>query len=258
MIEPFFFGEEGKKLFGVYHPPMIRSECNAGIVLCYPMGIEYFRCHHIYTKLANILASAGIHVLRFDFFSCGDSDGDDYEATIGQWISDISSAVELLRSSYNLRAIHLFGCRLGGCLASMCGSELGNIDKIILWDPIVSGTDYLKELAKLHQHWQLKTYGRLLTEAENEVLGFMISDELAGGLKKIDLMTIESPPAHDVFLIESVPDPKTEYSEHLRRLVQHFSYKHISLPGMWSDLEKIVTTEAQFLKDAINWLCSER
>ncbi len=45
------------------------------IVLCHPWGQEYLRAHRSMRQLGNLLAAAGHHVFRLDYFGTGDSGG---------------------------------------------------------------------------------------------------------------------------------------------------------------------------------------
>ena len=83
-MEPFYFGKSPRALFGVYHPPKAGMTRKTGVVLCYPMGHEYVYSHRAFLRLAMLLSSAGFHVLRFDFYGCGDSEGDCKEGKIRQ------------------------------------------------------------------------------------------------------------------------------------------------------------------------------
>jgi len=61
----FYFGAGERRLFGVYTPA--RHGGRRGAVLCPPWGQEYLRAHRSIAQLANTLATAGVHVLRFDY-----------------------------------------------------------------------------------------------------------------------------------------------------------------------------------------------
>jgi len=39
------------------------------------------------------LANVGFHVLRFDYYGCGDSSGDSEQGEIRQWLIDILTAL---------------------------------------------------------------------------------------------------------------------------------------------------------------------
>ena len=149
-MEPFFFRKTAKPLLGIYHPPQISTVRNVGVILCYPMGQEYIRSYRSLQKLAGLLSSVGIHVLRFDYYGCGDSDGDGTQSSIQQWIDDILTAVNELKEGCGLEKVCLVGLRLGAALAIIAGTRRADIDSIILWDPVIDGKRYLEESTSLH------------------------------------------------------------------------------------------------------------
>ncbi len=85
----FFFGDAERTLYGVHHHPSTTSQ-QIAILLCYPLGHEYMRSHRAFVRLSDQLAVKGFHVLRFDYFSTGDSAGDDGEACLDDWLGDIA------------------------------------------------------------------------------------------------------------------------------------------------------------------------
>jgi len=53
-MEPFYFRQPSRPLFGVYHPAQPGKSRNVGVVLCHPMGQEYVRSHRSLLQLAHI------------------------------------------------------------------------------------------------------------------------------------------------------------------------------------------------------------
>src|SRR6476620_8559273 len=95
MMTPRFFGDAARQLYGVYHAPEGRAR-EAGVVLCNPGPQEYRHTHWAFRKLAGMLARAGFHVLRFDYFATGDSAGRDDEGSLDQWVLDVATAAREL------------------------------------------------------------------------------------------------------------------------------------------------------------------
>ena len=73
-MKPLFFGEANRRLYGVYHPPAKPSR--HAVLLCYPGMQEYNAAHWMFRRLATSLSREGHHVLRFDYYGTGDSDGE--------------------------------------------------------------------------------------------------------------------------------------------------------------------------------------
>lgn len=261
-MEPFYFGEPAKPLFGIYHPPQTRTSCEVGIVLCYPMGQEYIRSHRSLVRLTEFLSSVGFHVLRFDYYGCGDSGGGCYQGSVRQWINDISTAVNELNGGYDLEKVCLVGLRLGGALAMMAGVSRGDIDSIVIWDPVIDGAIYLSELIRLHDEWLRGSFAKTQLDHKHgdhcEVLGFPMTDSLKQELTDINLLTLERKPANSVFIVASNEVTKNKLlSEHLERINAKPNYEYISAPKVWiknDDGNSKGLVPIPILKSIINWI----
>jgi len=241
MMEPFYFGNSARSLFGIYHPPQLEKARNVGVILCYPMGEDYIRSHRAFVRLAMLLSSAGFHTLRFDYYGCGDSEGDSDQGEIRQWLADISTAVEELKGGSDLNQICLAGLRLGGNLAMLAGAERGDIDGIVLWNPVINGRKYIEELTTLHQE-KIRNFFpgvKSFSEGESyrEALGFPLPDSMLKDLEKLDLYAIRQKPASKILFIESSDVSEDgRFREHLNSIGVSLRYKHI--PGFEPWIER--------------------
>ena len=150
-MNPFFFGSRERALYGVYHPPRVQGRGRGpvgreGVVLCYPFGVEYMRAHRAFRQLTTLLTRQGLHVLRFDYYGTGDSMGEGSEADLAGWTGDVGTAIQELRDTAGLARVGLIGLRLGGALAARAAVGRDDVDRLVLWDPVVSGSHYLASL----------------------------------------------------------------------------------------------------------------
>ena len=153
-MTPFYFGEGERRLLGVYDPAEhAGSRTPQAVVFCAPWGPEYIITHRALRSLALNLSSAGRHVLRFDYFGVGDSAGEIEEGEFEGWLDDIEMAIEELKSMVGAPRVSLVGLRLGASMAAEVASRRTDIDKLTLWDPVVSGSAYLEELDIAHAAW---------------------------------------------------------------------------------------------------------
>ena len=146
-MNSFFFGKKG--LYGVYHEANPECEKDSGIVLCHPLGLEYIRCYWAIKQLAVRLARDGHHVIRFDYSHTGNSAGENHEANIDMWCEDILTALQELQDIASTQYISLAGLRFGALLAVKF-SESYPLENIVLWEPVISGSDYLRQLQFLN------------------------------------------------------------------------------------------------------------
>ena len=146
-MTPFYFGDRRRRLFGIFEPAVATSVGKRAAVLCYPWGAEYVHAHRAMRQLAVRLSAAGIDILRFDYFGTGDSAGEMVDADLAGWETDIELAIEELRDIVGSARMTLIGLRLGATLAARVAARRPrDVDTLVLWDPILSGPDYLASL----------------------------------------------------------------------------------------------------------------
>lgn len=174
----FHFGPSRRPLFGVYDAPGRMSR--RGVVLCPAWGNEHLRAHKAMRRLAVLLADAGFHVLRFDYYGTGDSGGDTLDARPSEFAADARTAIEELRDVGGVTRVSLVGLRLGAMVAARAVAGRRDVDRVVLWDPVLDPAEHLEEL--------LTGYGRHPapepgTDGVLEASGFALSpafrDELA-------------------------------------------------------------------------------
>ena len=211
-----FFGPAHARLFGALHTP--RSNAGqAGVVLCYPMGQEYMRIHRTYVELARSLADSGRHILRFDYYGCGDSGGETTDGSLRQWTDDIRQAIQELCSQTGVRNVYLVGARIGANLALNVGITTDGVAGVVLWEPIVNGADYLAALRRSHRdllasNTKLEGYEqRQLPNCFAELVGFPVTKELYDELATIDLLaTSSSNKSLDLLVLANSDKPSLE------------------------------------------------
>ena len=207
-MNPLYFGASERQLFGVYRPPGRQPGRNRGVVLCNPFGDEAIKAHRAYRLLATRLAQERFHVLRFDYYGTGDSGGGDEQGTMAQWLADIGAAVDELKDASGAAKVSLAGLRLGAALALLAGDARRDVDRVALWDPILRGDEYLRELARCHDSYmrrELRNWRRPMVSAggDHEVMGFPVSRALRRELEAIDLRSFEPRQLKQVALVTS-------------------------------------------------------
>jgi pimeloyl-ACP methyl ester carboxylesterase len=212
-MQAFNFGSTRRRLFGLYLPAAAASRPPAGVVICPPFGHEYIRTHRTIRNLAMRLSEDGLHVLKFDYFGCGDSAGGADEGTLAQWQVDVSAAIDELKDMTGLPAVSLVGVRLGAALAALAAAKRRDIRTLILWDPVLRGASYLDELQSLQAEW-LKTRPRVRGQAEvspdAELIGFPLTPVLRDEFRAVDIMALPRWPARRIVTLAtagSEPDP---------------------------------------------------
>jgi alpha-beta hydrolase superfamily lysophospholipase len=202
-VNPIFFGDSRRPLFGVHHAPGGPALPFAA-VLCNPFGQEYLRAHRSLRELASRLAYAGLHVLRFDYYGTGDSAGESGEGRPDEWVGDVALAVEEVRSASGRGRVCLLGLRLGGTLAALASARRDDVEALVLWDPVLRGSDYAGELRRRHEAWMKDhVQGTPARSGVDESLGFPLPARLVEGLASVDLDAIAAPPARRILFVSS-------------------------------------------------------
>jgi pimeloyl-ACP methyl ester carboxylesterase len=237
-MNPFYFGTQDRQLFGIYEAAR-GSKASRAVVVCHPWGTEYIHAYRAMRQLTKMLTVNGIHTLRFDYFGTGDSAGDSTAGDLNGWQTDIHSAIEELVDTTGATQISLVGLRLGATLAANVAVRLGAaINSLVLWDPVVSGSEYLTEM-----HHSART-GWLLPKSAparpadqgggHEIMGFPLTESMAASVKGIDLAAVA--PALPGRTLVVVSQPLRSHESLRRALSQRpapLTIEYIGIPPGW-------------------------
>ncbi len=207
----FRFGPPGQQLYGVFHPSTGLPRRNISVLLCNPFGQEAVRTNRLYRMLAERLATKGYDILRFDYFATGESAGQDDQGDLDRWREDIVEAHrELARRSRTRRQVWL-GARLRATLALLSSGQAEHAPELlILWDPVVDGGSYLRELDLGHARQIRSSFSivpaGLTTARQREALGFATSESFEAQLASLCLERLASTRTRQVRLLAPVTD----------------------------------------------------
>jgi len=227
-VQPLFFGDRETSLFGCLHPSDVSGANATGVVLCPPLGFEYHRSHRAFRTLGKRLAKKGYPVLRFDYTGCGDSSGDDDDIRLPRLIEDVALALSELRARSKVGRVVLVGRRLGGSVAALAAARSGDVDGVVLWDPVVRGSLFLDEMEGVHREWVTNYRGRVSVRQQEpeelerasgdalEAVGFRFHPEFVAQVADLDLLRLTSRPGRSVLIVD------TDSKEHSGSLDSHF------------------------------------
>ncbi len=203
--------------------------------------------HRAYRHLSVLLAKSGLHVLRFDYYGCGDSSGEFEDADVEHWLSDLSVAIDEIKDAGGLSTVSLIGFRLGASLAALASTTRTDISRLVLWDPVVNGKQYIAELRESHGEWRrnhlpgaadvVSDNGQAKSENSGklEIIGFPISPKLHDGLEGIDLLKIKNTLAEQIHIFDSLELRKnTDLRDHFASLKANVNYEFVSGSQSWS------------------------
>ena len=232
-----YFGRPDKRLFGCFNATRAAGSRPVAVVICQPIGHEYINAHRALRQLALRLAGIGFPILRFDYFGCGDSEGDATEGRVGEWIDNLSEAISEISQRTNPSHLCLVGLRLGASLALLTAARRNDIHSLVLWDPIVKGSKYIAELTSLNREqlrFRPKPNEGRPQEWPKDIIGFPIARDLYDEIDSIDLLTIRAKPAENIFIVDSEHDTdRADLKTNLENLRVSVALQHIDAPLIW-------------------------
>ena len=108
------------------------------------------------------------------------------EASVRGWEEDIETAIEELQDTSGATRIALVGLRLGATLAThVAVRNKKRVEALALWDPVVSGSEYLDELLACTPGRPVANEGDSLA-----VRGFPLTSVFAEELRTLDLVQL--------------------------------------------------------------------
>jgi exosortase A-associated hydrolase 2 len=246
--QPFFFKGKGYRLFGVIHDPEGQSNAR-GCVFCHPFAEEKLWTHRVIVNFARILAQNGYHVLRFDYMGNGDSEGEFEESSVDTYLDDIRSAAEWLQGNRLIKnGTSLLGLRFGATLACMAADMHLKVSRLILWEPIVDGSKYMKEMLRINISTQSAVYREIRQNSEA-----LVEQMKAGGTVNVDGYEMSWQLYEQVNRIKILEGPRNFNGKTLlveiNRLPSNNELRLKSLAGLYCEAAVVEAVEEPFWKE---------
>lgn len=236
--EPIYFGPGGS-LFGMFHAAARPRPRTVAIVLCHPIGHEYFRVHRAFRNIAVALSRFGFPVLRFDYYGTGDSHDDPQDATLERWQGDVAAAVDEVRRRSRVPRAAIVGLRLGATIAWLESLRRTDLDLLVMWEPVVNGRVYLERLRRVEQGWLTDPARKAPADGERAarvLLGFPLSQRLEEQLNGVDLTAGSLPAsAHVIALFAAEAADEAAWRQRLVTTYGARSSAVLSSGADWSD-----------------------
>ncbi|MEE4110253.1 MAG: hydrolase 2, exosortase A system-associated [Halieaceae bacterium] len=142
----FIPGARGQLFAALRHPGPDRT-CISALLCVMPLAEEMNRCRRLVALQARVLAAAGIAVLCVDPYGCGDSEGEFADADWNTWLDDLRVARDWLGTRTGL-TVDVWAIRHGALLAADA-FRAALPQRILLWQPVVSGSAALREMLRV-------------------------------------------------------------------------------------------------------------
>lgn len=212
LIESFHAGRRGQRRYCSLHHPATGLMRSTGIVLCHPLGNEYFRSHRTYIRLADRLAQFGFPVMRFDYAGTGDAEGSECHARLREWVQDAIDAADGLRARESLSRIALAGMRFGATISALAASQIESACLLFLWDPVEDGAQYIEQQLRLHasmlrdlQRFPRSRQDTTAGEDTVELVGARYAATLLDDIRAIQQDDAATPSIRDIIVAQHAP-----------------------------------------------------
>ncbi|MDJ0793298.1 MAG: alpha/beta hydrolase [Woeseiaceae bacterium] len=195
MARAFFFGDRppgSAHLFGTVTHVSPSAKPAFAVLMCHAFSEERQKSYRSTYLFARQLASVGIPSMRFDYFGTGDSRGNLSDVTLHSMTDDTVEACHEIRERFQVDSIVLLGVRLGAAVATRAANRLGDIDRMIFWNPVIEGRRFLRDLTRTEAMINLARKKRPSAEQKVDVTGIEVdadtlSETMASQLKELDL-----------------------------------------------------------------------
>ena len=185
----------GRRLFSVLLETPT-SPVRGSVLFLHSFAEELQKSRRPVAVQARALAANGYNVLLLDLSGCGDSSGVLRDARWEDWKEDVAAAAEFLRQR-SAAPLNLWGLRFGALLACQLAQDLSNIERLLMWQPVLNGEQFLDQFLRLELAGQaLKgeagfdragLWNELRSGNCLEVAGYEISSNLAMDVARVRL-----------------------------------------------------------------------
>jgi exosortase A-associated hydrolase 2 len=263
-----FIDSSNEKIFTVTHVPE-NSGCRKAFVFIHPFAEEKLWSHRVYVSFARKLAKHDYYVGRFDFEGHGDSGGEFIDSSIDKHNADIEAVINHLKNKYRVTDVSLFGLRLGGTLAAAYASREGEVDNIVLWDPVLNGERYMQEILRSNLAGQMALKGKVEITRDDlvkqmqsgkpiNIEGYMLTYEYYCQLSKLDLQQFEYNKNINCLINQVVRNPKQPYNKSYLELIKKFSDQSEVVKSQeeqfWREIKTFYQTADNLISSTVNWV----
>ena len=226
-----------------------------GILMCYPLLEERKHVQGHYASLARRLAQLGVATLRFDYYSCGNSEGDFCEGRPSSYIRDASRAAEWMRKHMVMPTVVL-GVRYGANIALAVAQNEG-LCAVLMWNPVLDLCLFRRELHR-QAIFANFAHGRrtdVITEDCIRLAGYEVDRQFLDDLSGLDLPRLANQPhCIQIFLVESPHGRDVASSPQIQSTVRQAHVRQVHDAPFWHAQSEPDTTH---FVETCSGICTE-
>lgn len=218
---PFFLPGSTGRLFALYFPPSQNRALSRAVLYFAPFAEEMNKTRRMASLQARALANLGFATLLIDPFGTADSEGNFADARWEIWRDDLQRAAQWLYQQGATR-LTFWGLRLGALMAVELAVALGQIERLILWQPVMRGDVFMTQFLRLHLAADMAGgAGRLTTRdlraslnagSMLEIAGYMLTPEMVAAMDGSSLHDADVAKMPRIDWIELVADSEQPIS----------------------------------------------
>ena len=255
-IEPFFIQGYKGYLFCQCTLPKTKHPTKS-VLLLPPFAEEMNKSRRMLSQQAWCLAERGYTVYMLDLYGTGDSAGEFSDATWEIWCRDIKDILQRI-SKDGFISVSILALRMGALLLeAVFESNEIEIDRVILWQPSISGEILLNQFLRLKlaadmissagSGMNTKEIKQKLTNGISmEIAGYSINPILADSISNTKLEKISFPPSIDVDWYELLAKEDRAVSVATQKVIDklkgagvNIRLKKIVGTSFWSTIELV-------------------
>ncbi len=233
-VENFFIDTSRGRLFCLFYHPIHNSCPSQSIVMVPPFAEEMNKTRKAFTYFAQNCCKKNIGVLLVDLVGTGESDGEFGEATWETWKANVLEVYSwLINNGSSL--ISALGLRLGALLIiDAFSTSKYELDKIILWQPVVTANVFLKQLLRINLAANLfanssnnvdkSLPNEMFASNERiEVAGYELSKQLYAAMQQLSLKSLDSPLCKQIIWLETSINVDLQISPAKHKILDNWS-----------------------------------
>lgn len=242
-----------------------------GVVFCAPFAEEKLWAHRVFVNFAQVMAEKGYTVLRFDQMGHGDSSGDHEDMTLETYMNDVKTAADYLRLNCHTEHVGLLGLRWGATVAALSAVKT-RAEFLILWDPVVKGSDYIQQCLRSNIATQLmihrkvvknrdKLVEELLSGISVNIDGYLISSEFYVQATAVNLLEKSVMTGIPALITRTRKGQTGKNSSDLEQLFQIYAssqplsaYREIQGEPFWTELKTYLQYPEALFTETLSWV----